>query len=277
MAPRIDSHQHFWRYSPATHGWIDDGMAVLKRDFLPQDLSPLLAARNYLGCVAVQAQLSVDETSWLLDLADQHPFILGVVGWVDLTAPDVARVLAPLAKRRKLRGIRHVVQAEPDDFMLRPDFQRGIAALAPLGLTYDILVYHRQLPAALSLVERFPEQKFVVDHLAKPDIKAAVREPWATNMRALARHPNVFCKLSGMVTEADWRAWKPEDLGFYLNVALESFGPERLMIGSDWPVCSLAGSYDRVMAVVEHFVSPLAAAEAILGGTAAKFYGLPAI
>src|SRR5215212_9116963 len=151
---RIDAHQHFWRYSPTTHGWIDDSMAVLKRDFLPEDLAPLLAARGYAGCVAVQAQTAVEETSWLLDLADRHPFILGVVGWVDLTAPDVASVLAPLAARPKLRGIRHVVQAEPDDFMLRPDFQRGIAALGPLGLKYDILVYHRQLPAALALVER---------------------------------------------------------------------------------------------------------------------------
>jgi L-fuconolactonase len=271
---RIDAHQHFWRYSPATHGWIDDSMAVLKRDFLPEDLQPLLRDRGYGGCVAVQAQLSVEETTWLLDLADRHPFILGVVGWVDLCAPDVASVLAPLAARPKLRGIRHVVQAEADDFMLRPDFQRGIAALAPLGLTYDILVYHRQLPAAVALVERFPEQKFVVDHIAKPDIKAGLREPWATQMRALARHPNVLCKVSGMVTEADWRAWTADDLRPYLEVVFEAFGAERLMIGSDWPVCTLAGPFERVMAIVEDYAAPLPAAEAVLGGTAARFYGL---
>src|SRR5262245_61118824 len=153
---RIDAHQHFWRYSPQTHGWITDSMAVLKQDFLPADLAPLLLRRGYDGCVAVQAEMAVSETHWLLDLADQDPFIRGVVGWVDLCAPDVAATLDPLARRQKLRGIRHIVQAEADDFMTRADFQRGIAALGPLGLTYDILVYHRQLPAALSLVERFP-------------------------------------------------------------------------------------------------------------------------
>jgi L-fuconolactonase len=216
---RIDAHQHFWRYSPETHGWIDDSMAVLKRDFLPEDLQPLLKRRGYDGCVAVQAELSVKETGWLLDLAGQHPFILGVVGWVDLCAADVAATLAPLARRTKLKGIRHVVQGEPDDFMLRPDFQRGIAALGPLGLKYDILVYHRQLPAALALVERFPEQPFVVDHLAKPDIKNGLREPWAAQMRALARRPNVSCKVSGLVTEADWRTWTVDQLEPYLDAS----------------------------------------------------------
>lgn len=251
-------------------------MAVLKRDFLPGDLQPLLARRGYQACVAVQAELSVAETHWLLDLADHHPFIAGVVGWVDLTAPDVAATLAPLAKRPKLKGIRHVVQAEKDDYMLRADFQRGLAALAPLGLTYDILVYHRQLPAAQSLVETFPRQKFVIDHVAKPDIAGGLRSPWATRMRALARHANVFCKVSGMVTEADWHLWSPAQLAYYLDVVFEAFGPDRIMIGSDWPVCTLAADYDRTMAVVEDYVSrlPSHAADAVLGGTAARFYNL---
>lgn len=251
-------------------------MAALKRDFLPDDLRPLLARRGYDACVAVQAELSVTETRWLLDLAGRNPFIAGVVGWVDLTAPDVTATLAPLVKSPRLKGIRHVVQAEPDDFMLRPDFQRGIAALAPLGLTYDILVFHRQLPAAQALVETFPGQKFVIDHVAKPDIKGGLRAPWADRMRALARHENVFCKLSGMVTEADWHAWTPAQLEYYLDVVFEAFGPGRLMIGSDWPVCNLASDYDGVMSVVENYVSrlPSHSIEAVLGGTARRFYGL---
>lgn len=276
MAVRIDSHQHFWKYSPETHGWIDDSMAVLKRDFLPEDLEPILAARGYAACVAVQAQLSIDETRWLLELADRHRFIAAVVGWVDLCAPDAADNLRALSTNPRLRGVRHVVQAERDDFMLRPDFQRGIAALEPLGLTYDILVYHRQLPAALALVEKFPGQPFVVDHIAKPDIKRGLRDPWAAQMQALARHPNVFCKVSGMVTEADWGAWTPSHLRPYLEVVFEAFGPDRLMIGSDWPVSTLAGDYARVMGVVEEYVArlPPAAAEAVLGGTAERFYKL---
>jgi L-fuconolactonase len=273
---RLDAHQHFWRYSPETHGWITDGMAAIRRDFFPADLQPLLRRRGYDGCVAVQADQTLQETDWLLDLADRHPFIRAVVGWVDLRASNVAQVLASYAGRPKLRGIRHIVQGEPDDFMLGSDFQRGIAALAPAGLTYDILVYPRQLPAALSLVERFPHQAFVVDHLAKPDIKGGARHPWAPHMRALARHPHVFCKLSGLVTEADWHLWSPAQLGYYLEVALDAFGPERLMIGSDWPVCNVAADYDRTMAVVEDFVArlPARAAEAILGGTCARFYGI---
>ena len=253
---RLDAHQHFWRYSPKTHGWINDAMAVIRRDFLPEDLEPLLKKRGYAGCVAVQAEQNVKETGWLLDLADKHPFIKGVVGWVDLRSPDVASVLAPLAKRKKLRGIRHIVQGEPDDFMRRPDFQRGIAALA--------------------LVEKFPKQPFVIDHLAKPDIKHALREPWTADMRALAKHLNVCCKVSGMVTEADYKTWTPAQLKPYLDVVFEAFGPERLMIGSDWPVCLVAADYDRTMSVVEEYVArlPAKAQEAVLGGTAAKFYGI---
>jgi L-fuconolactonase len=278
VAIRIDAHQHFWRYSPRTHAWIEESMGVLKRDFLPEDLRPLLAAGGYAGAVAVQAATTVEETDWLLDLADAHPFIAGVVGWVDLCAPDVAGVLDRLVTRRKLRGVRHILQSEPEDFSRRADFRRGIAALVPRGLTYDILIYPHQLAAAADLVAAFPEQKFVVDHLAKPDVKAGAREPWGREMRALARHPNAWCKLSGLVTEADWRAWRPEDLAPYLDAALEAFGPGRLMIGSDWPVCTLAGEHRRVMAVVEDHVAhlPAPAADSVLGETARAFYGLAA-
>jgi L-fuconolactonase len=276
--PRIDAHQHFWRYSPTTHAWIDDSMGVLKRDYLPPDLAPLLVERGYDGCVAVQAEQTVAETRWLLGLAAAHPFIKGVVGWVDLRDPDVADVLRELSADRRFRGVRHIVQAEPDDrFMLQPEFQRGLAALAPLGLVYDVLVYPKQLPAAIELVPRFPEQRFVLDHIAKPDIKRGAREPWATQIRTLGQNPNLSCKLSGLVTEADWARWQPADIHPYLDTVLEAFGPERLMIGSDWPVATLAGDYHRVMALVEEYLAarlPAAAGEAVLGGTAARVYGL---
>ncbi len=275
--PRIDSHQHFWRYSPQTHGWIEDHMAVLKRDFLPPDLQPLLASRRMDGCVAVQAAQTLDETDWLLELADRHPFIRAVVGWVDLRAPDVDAVLARYRGRPRLRGIRHIVQSEPDDrFMLGPEFLRGIGALRAAGLTYDILVYPRQLPAAVELVARFPEQPFVLDHIAKPDMKAGTREPWATQIRQLGASKNVFCKLSGLVTEADWARWKPEDITPFLDVVLEAFGPDRLMVGSDWPVCLLAAEYGRTIDLVDNHLArlPPSAREAVMGGTAARFYGL---
>jgi L-fucono-1,5-lactonase len=272
---RIDAHQHFWRYRPETHAWITDAMPQLKRDFLPADLQPLLSAAGFDGCVAVQAQQNVAETQWLLQLTDQHPFIRGVVGWVDLCGAHVADGLRRLAADPRLRGVRHVVQDEPDDrFMLRPEFQRGIAALAPLGLTYDILIYARQLPAAIELVQRFPQQRFVLDHIGKPQIRARHLDPWRSGITALAAHPNVSCKLSGMVTEADWAEWKPSDCMAYLDVVLSNFGAQRLMVGSDWPVCTLAGTYDDVMAVVTDYVGFLSPSEreAILGGNAARFY-----
>ena len=274
---RIDAHQHFWRYRPETHPWITDAMPQLKRDFLPADLQPLLNAAGVDGCVAVQAQQNVAETQWLLQLADQHPFIRGVVGWVDLCRSNVADGLRRLAAHPRLRGVRHVVQDEPDDrFMLRPDFLRGIAALAPLGLTYDILIYARQLPAAIELVQRFPQQRFVLDHVGKPEIRDRHLDPWRDNITALAAQPNVSCKLSGMVTEADWQQWKPSDFTAYLDIVLARFGAQRLMIGSDWPVCTLAGTYEDVMAVVTDYVGFLSPSEreAVRGGNAARFYTL---
>ncbi|MFZ1015074.1 MAG: amidohydrolase family protein, partial [Terracidiphilus sp.] len=219
---RLDAHQHFWKYSPADYAWISDRMQVLQRDFLPQHLKPLLDAQNFQGSIAVQAQQTCEETLWLLELAEQHEFIRGVVGWVDLCAPQVREQLEALAKRRKLVGIRHVVQDEPDDaFMLRPDFRRGIDELAGFGLVYDLLLYPRHLPIAAKLVRQFPAQAFVLDHIAKPLIADRQLEPWARDLKGLAKLPNVSCKLSGMVTEARWQQWKPDDFKPCLDTVLE--------------------------------------------------------
>lgn len=276
MSPRIDAHQHFWRYAPDTHSWIDDAMWALRRDFLPADLEPLLRAAGFDGCIAVQAQQDLAETRWLLGLADEYAFIRGVVGWVDLCAPDVRVQLARVAAHPRLRGIRHIVQAEPDGFMLRADFQRGIAALEEFGLTFDILIYARQLTEATALVEAFPRQRFVVDHIAKPEIRAHEFEAWGRGIAAISRHRNVLCKLSGVVTEADWNTWTPADLQPYIDVVLDSFGPDRLMVGSDWPVCTLAGEYGNVMAAAMTGIEVLSPVEqdAVLGGNAARFYRL---
>jgi len=272
---RIDAHQHFWRYSAEEYDWIDDSMASLRRDFLPLDLKPELDAAGFDACIAVQARQTLGETRWLLALADENPFIAGVIGWVDLRDESVREQLAELSENPRLVGVRHVVQAEPDDrFLLRPDFLRGIAALQEFDLTYDILIYPRHLPVAVEFVSRFPQQHFVLDHLAKPFIKAQTIEPWASNIRELARFPNVFCKVSGMVTEADWTSWKPEHFQPYLETALQAFGPDRLMIGSDWPVCRVAGSYGKVMSLVIEFLDQHApdAREKLLGGNAQRAY-----
>ena len=277
---RIDAHQHFWRYRPDTHPWISDAMAPLKRDFVPTDLHPLLVAAGFDGCIAVQAQSSIAETEWLLQLAAAHSFIRGVVGWVDLCAPNVTDDLQRLAQQRSFRGVRHIVQDEPDGrFMQRPDFQRGIAALARHGLTYDILVYARQLPAAIELARNVPQQPFVLDHIGKPDIRAGRFDEWRRDITALASLSNVCCKLSGMVTEADWNAWQPGDFAVYLDCVLNAFGANRLMIGSDWPVCLLAGEYRTVISVVTEYIACLSETErnAILGATAARFYRLESV
>lgn len=274
---RIDAHQHFWQYDPVRDAWINDGMAVLRQDFLPADLGPLLAANGIDGCVAVQADQSERETQFLLDLARDYPFIRGVVGWVDLRSPHVGDRLAHFAADRQFRGVRHLVQGEPDDeFLLQPDVLRGIGALTPLGLTYDLLLVPRQLRAATQLAAMLPDQRFVLDHIAKPLIKEGVLEPWASDLGALALHPNVYCKLSGLITEADWGAWKPAQLRQYLDVVVESFGVDRLMWGSDWPVCLLAGSYHEVREVIAEYLVRFSVDErsAIFGGNAATCYGL---
>lgn len=275
--PRIDSHQHFWKYDAREYDWIDARMNVLKRDFLPEHLRPELERLGFDGCVAVQARQTLEETSWLLELAEQNSFIVGVVGWIDLRAEDVGAQLERFKGQRKLVGIRHIVQSEPDDrFLLRPDFCRGIEMLRGFGLAYDILIYPRHLRVATLFAGRFPGMRVVLDHLAKPEIEKGEIGGWAQDLRALAALPNVCCKLSGLVTEADWIAWKPEQMRPYLEVALDCFGPERLMIGSDWPVCTLAADYARTMGVVLEYLErrPAVERDAVLGGNARRFWNL---
>jgi len=273
---RIDSHQHFWRYDPAEYGWIDESMRALRRDFLPADLRPLMASAGVDACVAVQARQTLDETTWLLELAAANPFVAGVVGWVDLQSPAADRDLAALSGRKKLVGIRHIVQAEPDDFLLRPAFQRGIGLLEKYRLAYDILIYPRHLKGAAEFVSRFPSQRFVLDHLAKPDIRRHGIGAWRDDLERLAACPNVWGKLSGLVTEADWHSWTADQIRPYLDVAFECFGAERLMIGSDWPVCTVAATYERTMAVIGDYVARCTESErnAVLGGTAERFWNL---
>ncbi|HEY2943823.1 MAG TPA: amidohydrolase family protein [Vicinamibacteria bacterium] len=273
----IDSHQHFWRYDPREYGWIDERMGVLKRDFLPADLEPQLTAAGFGACVAVQARPSLEETAWLLELADRSPFVTGVVGWVDLCSPDARAQLRRAAKHPKLVGVRHIVQGERDDrFLLRADFGRGIALLEEFGLAYDILIYPRHLAVAAEFVKRFPRQRFVLDHLAKPEIARGEIHEWSRAVRRLAAERNVLAKLSGLVTEADWKRWTPEQIRPYLDVAFECFGPGRLMIGSDWPVCTLAADYGSTMAVVTGYLEsrPATEREAVLGGNARAFWNL---
>ena len=274
---RIDAHQHFWTYSPRAHGWIGEAMASIRRDFLPGDLKPALEANGFHGSVAVQVRQTLEETHWLLELAKANPFILGVVGWVDLRSPRLRSTLESLAGNPKLVGVRHIVQSEPDEFLLQPDFLRGLSQLEEFQLAYDILVYTKHLPIAVEFVSRFPRQRFVLDHLGKPPIKSGAIDLWARGIRKLASFSNVFAKLSGLVTEADWQAWKPEDFRPYLDVAFECFGPSRLMIGSDWPVCVVAASYPHTVTLIKDYLSTFAheEREAVLGGNAARFWRLP--
>lgn len=275
---RIDSHQHFWRYSPEEHGFIDDDMAVLKRDFMPPELLGELTAQGFDGSIAVQARQSLDETRWLLELGQQHPFVRGVVGWVELRAPDVAETLSELSRHERFRGVRHIVQSERPGFLADARFRRGVAGLARWNLSYDVLVYARQLPEAIELARALPDVSFVLDHLGKPPVKSGELEPWRLQMKRLGALPNVCCKVSGLVTEADWENWRPSQLEPFLDAVLESFGASRLLVGSDWPVCTLAGSYAKVMGVFSAYFAALSASEraAIFGGNAARVYRLTA-
>ncbi len=273
----IDAHQHLWIYNPTEYGWIDDSMAALRRDFLPEDLKPELHSNDFHGSIAVQARGTLEETRWLLALAENSPCILGVVGWVDLISPDVRSQLEALAPNPKLVGIRHIVQSEPDDrFLLQPNFLRGVSLLEEFDLTYDILIYSKHLPVAAEFVERFPRQRFVLDHIAKPPIKSGNIDSWAHGIERLAAFPNVFCKLSGLVTEADWQHWEPAHIVPFLDVAFESFGWDRLMIGSDWPVCLAAAPYARAVEVVKSYIlrHKQECQEAVLGGNAQRFWRL---
>jgi L-fuconolactonase len=277
MLERIDAHHHFWRYTKKEYAWIAEDMGVLARDFSPEDLRRELLASGIHGSIAVQARPTLEETCWLLRLADDFDFIRGVVGWAPLAGPEFPALIERLQECEKLKGLRHVIQDEPDeDFMHRPDFNAGVALLKQFGLVYDILIFERHLPAAISFVDCHPAQVFVLDHLAKPRIGDRELEPWRTNIRELARRENVYCKVSGMVTEANWKNWSPADLQPYFDVVLQAFGSKRLMAGSDWPVCLLATAYQTWFSTVEEFIRPLSIAERemILGGVASEVYSL---
>ncbi|MGB3587479.1 MAG: amidohydrolase family protein [Tunicatimonas sp.] len=277
---KIDAHQHFWQYSPRTHGWISDDMAVLKRDFLPDDLTPFLEANNCVGCVAVQASQTLAETNWLLSLAAQNDFILGVVGWVDLQDSQLIDTLENLTNYRKLKGVRHLIQDEPDDrFMLQTEFIRGVNHLAKYELTYDLLVFDKHLPVALSFIEQISEVPIVIDHIAKPKIGKKELQPWKQNITELAQNSSAYCKVSGMVTEANWHNWKYDNLLPYLDTVVEAFGTSRLMIGSDWPVCLLSSEYAGVIEIVERYFSSFSEEEQrqIFFQNAVDFYRLSEI
>lgn len=273
----IDAHQHFWKYHPVKDAWITDDMKVIQADFLPGDLLPVLQQNGVDACVAVQADQSEAETQFLLELAAAHPFVKGVVGWVDLRAANLEEQLQHYTQYTRLKGFRHIVQGEPDpNFLLKEEFCNGIRALQPYNFTYDILVYPIQLPAVKKFVQLFPQQKLVIDHMAKPYCKTGEIAEWEKSMRAIAKSSNVYCKISGLVTEAHWQQWTPATFAPYLEVVLEAFGPQRLMYGSDWPVCLVAAQYAQVKNIVTDCISRLSKAEqaAIMGGNAAAFYQL---
>jgi L-fuconolactonase len=273
----IDAHHHLWRYSDAEYGWIDDSMKKLRRNFLPSDLEVEAAKAGVTGVITVQARQTVEETAWLLDLASDSELICGVVGWADIAGENFVEWLEKNRQHKKLKGLRHIVQAEADpEFLLRENFARGIDVLSEAGLVYDILIYERQMEQAIKFVDAHPRQKFVLDHVAKPRIADGVMEPWATKMCELAERPNVYCKLSGMVTEAKWDGWNEATLAPYIDVALEAFGPARLMMGSDWPVCLLGVEYGEWFALLRRVIAKFSDAERrrIQRETAMEAYGI---
>ena len=274
---RIDSHQHFWIYDPNQYPWMTDELSAIRSNHLPEHLQVEFDRLGIDGSVAVQARQSLDESRWLLKMADESCLIKGVVGWVDLRSEHVEDQLAEFAEHPKFVGVRHVVQDEPDEnFMLLPEFIRGISKLKSYDLSYDILVFPNQLPAAIELVKQFPDQPFVLDHIAKPLIKDKGISTWNEHIRELAQFSNLNCKVSGMITEANWTAWKTSDFTPYLDVVFEAFGEDRLMYGSDWPVCKLAGSYRQVYDLTDNYFSQFSplAKEKFFGGVASEFYGL---
>ncbi len=272
----IDAHQHFWNYQLQRDTWITEEMSKIRRDFLPDDLAPILKKNLIEGCMAVQADQSEKETDFLIKCARNNSFIKGIVGWTDFQSPGVQARLEYYYQFQEVRGFRHVVQAEPDDFLSNKNFCKGVSYLEQYNYTYDILIYPQQLSAALIFVKKFPNQQFVIDHLAKPFIRQQQLKPWKQQLQQIAMHENVYCKISGMVTEADWKNWKVSDFKPYLETVLEAFGPKRLMYGSDWPVCLVGASYEDQLAIVKQFIEPLSPSEkkGILGGNAERFYHL---
>ncbi len=273
---RIDAHQHFWSYDPGRHAWITEDMKKIRRDFAPSDLEPLLQAHGFSGCVTVQVDQTEEETLQLVSLAETHPFIAGVVGWVDLRSEALPSRLDYFSKWKQLKGFRHIVQAESPGFLEQPGFIRGVQQLQAFGFTYDLLIYHNQLPEAAAFVAQIPDTKIVIDHIAKPSIATGDLDQWKKYMRVLAGHANVWCKVSGMVTEARWHDWKYEDFVPYLDAVVEAFGVDRLLYGSDWPVCNVAATYDEQFSIVDRYFSAFSDAEKrmVLGDNARGFYNL---
>jgi L-fuconolactonase len=272
----VDCHQHFWQVGRFNYPWMSPDLGVLYQDYLPEALSPLLPRHGVMQTVVVQASNSLEETRWLLELAEHHPFIAGVVGWIDLKG-EAERELDELAAHPRFKGVRHLVESEPDDeWLAQAEVIRGLRALGARGISYDLLVHPRHLPAAISVVAQCPEVNFAVDHLAKPPIARGEITEWAQEFRKIARFDNVWCKLSGLVTEADWKGWSPRDLKPFVDVALECFGPRRLMFGSDWPVCLLAADYDCLVEAMQSLLAELNEADRrmILAENAARFYRL---
>lgn len=274
---RIDAHQHFWKFDSVRDNWITDEMSAIRRDFLPNDLKSVLQQNDIDGCVSVQASQSEEETEFLISLAREYDFIKGVVGWVDLQAPGISDILAKYKSNPIVKGFRHVLQGEPQrDLMLNPNFKRGIAALQQYDFTYDVLIFPDQLKFSTELVTAFPEQRFVIDHIAKPYIKRKEIEEWKNDLEKMAEHQNVHCKISGMVTEADWKGWTKDDFKPYLDIVVNAFGTNRIMFGSDWPVCLVAATYDEMMAIVKDYFSVFSEAEQeqFFGLNAIRFYNL---
>lgn len=274
---KIDAHQHFWHFDPVRDSWINDEMKVIQKDFLPGDLKPVLDRNGIDGCIAVQADQSEEENAFLLALAADNDFIKGVVGWVDLQGENIEERLQYYGDFKKLKGFRHVLQGEAErDFMLRPLFKKGISLLQQYGFTYDILIYPDQLRFIPSFVAAFPNQKFIIDHIAKPYIRDKKIEGWKQDMQAVAGYKNVCCKISGMVTEGDWNGWKKEDFVPYLDVVVESFGTDRVLFGSDWPVCLVAASYENVLQITQDYFSTFSKEEQdrFFGGNVIRFYNL---
>lgn len=273
----IDSHQHFWHFDPVRDSWITEEMAVIQKDFLPEDLAPVLQRNGVDGCVAVQADQTEEQNAFLLELAAGNPFIRGVVGWVDFQADNISETLEFYTQYEKMKGFRHVLQGEADRaLMLKPAFKHGISKLEELGFTYDILIYADQLTYTEEFVKAFPHQRFVIDHIAKPNIKYRQFDDWKKDIEAVAQHYNACCKVSGMVTEADWNHWKDEDFKPYLDVVFEAFGANRVMFGSDWPVCLVAGGYEKMLTMVKSYTSALSQNEQQMfwGQNAINFYNL---
>jgi L-fuconolactonase len=273
---RIDSHQHFWKFNPVQHAWINEEMSVIRKDFLPRDLKPVLDQNNINGCIAVQVDHSTDDTDFLLELAGQNHFIKGVVGWVDLKSAQLENELKSYKNNSTLKGFRHILQGQPKEEMLDPAFIKGVNTIGRLGFTYDLLIYHNQFADALNFLSQTHDCRIVIDHLGKPPIRSGEIAQWSKDVAAASSFKNVYCKLSGMVTEADWVRWKNDDLFPYIDSIFQSFGSKRIMYGSDWPVCLVAANYRQQLDVVTNYISRLSEEEQldVMGRNAVRFYNL---